>query len=66
MDEIKNKKVSFNILPITKNDAETVKNSLRQYYFRDEPLSASIGLLEEKESVIQFENFCIDLLQFGE
>jgi len=66
MDKIKNKKVSFNILPITNNDKETVKNSLRQYFFRDEPISASIGLLEEKESVIQFENFCIDLLQFGE
>ncbi|XP_027852763.2 arylalkylamine N-acetyltransferase 1-like [Aphis gossypii] len=65
MDKIKNKKVSFNILPITNNDKETVKNSLRQYFFRDEPISASIGLLEEKESVIQFENFCIDLLQFG-
>ncbi|KAE9537435.1 hypothetical protein AGLY_006458 [Aphis glycines] len=51
MDKIKNKKVSFNILPITNNDKETVKNSLRRYFFRDEPISASIGLLEEKESI---------------
>ncbi|XP_026817806.1 dopamine N-acetyltransferase-like isoform X2 [Rhopalosiphum maidis] len=63
--EIKNNKVSFNVVPITDNDKETLKNFLRQYFFRDEPLSASLNLIEEEESVIQFENFCIDLLQFG-
>jgi len=52
-------------VPITDNDKEAVKNSLKQYFFRDKPLSASLGLIEE-ESVIQFENVCIDLLQFGE
>jgi hypothetical protein len=66
MDEIKNNKVSFNVVPITDNDKEAVKNSLKQYFFHDKPLSASLGLIEEEESVIQFENFCIDLLQFGE
>uniref|UniRef100_A0A2S2PHN2 N-acetyltransferase domain-containing protein n=1 Tax=Schizaphis graminum TaxID=13262 RepID=A0A2S2PHN2_SCHGA len=42
-----------------------LKNSLRRYFFRDKPLSASLGLIEEEESVIQFENICIDLLHFG-
>ncbi|KAE9537685.1 hypothetical protein AGLY_006708 [Aphis glycines] len=63
MDTIKNTKVSFNIVPITDNDKEVVINSLKQYFFRDEPLCASSGLMEEKESVIQLENFCVDLLR---
>jgi len=66
MDTIKNTKVSFKIVPITDNDKEVVINSLKQYFFRDEPLCASLGLIEEKESVIQLENFCVDLLQNGE
>ncbi|XP_022182153.1 dopamine N-acetyltransferase-like [Myzus persicae] len=63
MDKIK--KVSFNIVPITDNDKEIVQNSLRQYFFRDEPLSASLGLIEEKESLTEFENFCVDLIKYG-
>lgn len=66
MDTIKNTKVSFNIVLITDNDKEVVINSLKQYFFRDEPLCASSGLMEEKESVIQLENFCVDLLRNGE
>jgi len=66
MDEIKNTKVSINVVPITDNDKQVVMNSLKQYFFRDEPLCASLGLTEEKESVIQLENFCADLLQSGE
>lgn len=66
MDEIKNTKVSINVVPITDNDKQVVMNSVTQYFFRDEPLCASLGLMEEKESVIQLENFCSDLLQCGE
>ncbi|XP_022168222.1 dopamine N-acetyltransferase-like [Myzus persicae] len=65
MDEIKNTKVSINVVPITDNDKQVVMNSVTQYFFRDEPLCASLGLMEEKESVIQLENFCSDLLQCG-
>ncbi|XP_015363578.1 PREDICTED: dopamine N-acetyltransferase-like isoform X1 [Diuraphis noxia] len=65
MDEIKNTKVSINVVPITDNDKQVVMNSLKQYFFRDEPLCASLGLMEEKESVVQLENFCADLLQSG-
>ncbi|CAI6343515.1 unnamed protein product [Macrosiphum euphorbiae] len=65
MDEIKNTKVSINVLPITDNDKQIVMNSVKQYFFRDEPLCASLGLMEEKESVIQLENFCADILQSG-
>lgn len=66
MDEIKNTKDSINVVPITDNDKQAVMNSLKQYFFYDEPLCASLGLTEEKESVIQLENFCADLLQSGE
>jgi len=66
MDEINNTKVSINVVPITDNDKQNVMNFLKQYYFRDEPLCASLGLMEEKVSVIQLENFCIDVLQSGE
>jgi len=66
MDTIKSTKVSFKIVPITDNDKEVVINSLKQYFFRDEPLCASSGLMEEKESVIELENFCVDLLRNGE
>lgn len=66
MDEIKNTKDSINVVPITDNDKQVVMNSLKQYFFHDEPLCASLGLTEEKESVIQLENFCADLLQSGE
>jgi len=65
MDEIKNTNVFINVVPITENDKEVVMKSLKQYFFRDEPLSASLGLMEEKESVIELENFCYDLLQCG-
>ncbi|XP_025204683.1 dopamine N-acetyltransferase-like [Melanaphis sacchari] len=65
MDTIKTTKVSFNIVPITDDDKKAVINSLKQYFFRDEPLCACSGLIEENESVIQLENFCVDLLKDG-
>lgn len=66
MDHTKNTNVSFNVVAITDNDKLVVMNSLKQYFFRDEPLCASLELIEEKESVIQLENFCANLLQSGE
>lgn len=66
MDQIKNINVSFNVVPITDNDKQVVMNSLKKYFFRDEPLCASLMLIEEKESVIQLENFCSNLLESGE
>lgn len=66
MDEIKNTKVFITIVPITDNDKQVVMDSLKQYFFHDEPLCASLALTEEKESVIQLENFCADILQSGE
>jgi len=65
MDEIKNTNISINVVPITDNDKQVVMNSLKQYFFYDEPLCASLGLTEEKESVIQLEKFCADILQSG-
>ncbi|XP_060870316.1 arylalkylamine N-acetyltransferase 1-like [Metopolophium dirhodum] len=65
MDEIKNNKVSFNIVPITDNDKQIIQNSLRQYFFHDEPLCVSLELIEERESLIEFENFCTDLIKYG-
>ncbi|XP_026816934.1 dopamine N-acetyltransferase-like [Rhopalosiphum maidis] len=65
METIKNTKVSFKIVPITDNDKEVVINFIKQNFFRDEPLCASLGLIEEKESVIQLEKFCVDALQNG-
>jgi len=66
MDDTKHKNVSINVVPITDNDKQVVMDSLKQYFFRDEPLCASLALTEEKESVIQLENFCADILQSGE
>jgi len=65
MEEVKNTKVSFNIVPIS-GDKQIVMNFVKQYFFRDEPLCASVELLEEKESVIELGNFCADLLKSGE
>lgn len=65
MDEIKNTKVSIKIVPKTENDKQVVMDCVKQYFFPDEPLCASLGLMEEKESVIQLETFCADLLLSG-
>lgn len=66
MDEINKAKCFFDILVISNNiDRQSAIDFLKKYYFRDEPLNASIGLLKEKESVIQLENFCDTLLYKG-
>lgn len=67
MDEINKTKYSFNILAITNSaDKHSAMDFLKKYYFRDEPLNASIGLLKEKEFVIKLENFLDTFLHNGE
>lgn len=60
------KKRTYNIVPITDQDRHSVMNLLKTYFFHDEPLNASIALIEETESVIKLENFCDTYLQNGE
>lgn len=57
---------SYKIMPIAKNDIETVLNSLKNNYFYDEPMGSSTELIEENASVIQLENFCRTYLNKGE
>lgn len=66
MDEINEIKYTYNIVPITDNYRQTVMSSLKKYFFHDEPLNASIGLIGEPGSVKKLENFCDSYLQNGE
>lgn len=67
MDEINKTDCSFNILTITNSaDKRSAMDFLKKYYFRDEPLNASIGLLKEKESVIKLDHFYDTVIQNGE
>ncbi|XP_022182146.1 dopamine N-acetyltransferase-like [Myzus persicae] len=65
MDDVKKSNISFDIVPITDNDKQIVQNSLKKYYLRDEPLSASVGFLEEEESIIRFEKACAGIIKHG-
>lgn len=67
MDEINETKYFFNIFPITNSvDKHSAMDFLKKYYFRDEPLNASIELLKERESIIKLENFLGTYLHNGE
>lgn len=59
-------KRTYNILPISDLDRNSAMNSLKKYFFLDEPLNASIRLIEETDSVQQLENFCDTYLRNGE
>lgn len=66
MDKVSKTVNAYKIVPITKNDVQTVLNSLKKNYFYDEPLNASTKLIEENTSVIELENFCKSYLDKGE
>lgn len=67
MEEMNKTECSFDISAITNSaDRHSAMDFLKKYYFRDEPLNASIELLKEKESVIMLENFCDTYLNNGE
>lgn len=65
MDETSNAQRSYSIVPITANDIQTVAAFLKKFFFRDEPLNVAIGLLEETDSAIKLENYCIGCLKYG-
>lgn len=66
MDQIKKTELPFTILPITGNNKQEEMKTLENYFMHGEPLCASLEFSKEKESVIELENFCTDLLQKGE
>lgn len=50
----------YEISFITEDDKETVLDFLRKFFFRDEPLNASIKLLEDENSrCLDLENYCV-------
>jgi len=65
MDETDQTKRSYSIVPSTAKDKPTVAAFLRKFFFRDEPLNVAIQLLEETDSAVKLENYCINYLQYG-
>lgn len=66
MEEINKTKLSYKIKPITDNDIPAVISLLKNSFFHDEPLNASVGLTEENGSVTKLEEFCKTYLLTGE
>lgn len=70
MDVINETKCSFDILAITNGAVNVDRNSLidflKRNYFRDEPMNKSIGLFNERGSVIRLEDFCDGYFYNGE
>lgn len=66
MEETNQAKCSYKIVPITINDRTMVMRSLFDYFFREEPLNASIDLMDQKGSVIKQEVFCDAYIGNGE
>lgn len=53
------------VAPITKDDIENILPFLRKFFFRDEPLNRSIGLLDEQPTSVDFEKYCLEPIPDG-
>jgi hypothetical protein len=65
MSEISKKDLSYTIKLITANDIPIVLSTFTDEFLCDKPLNGSIGLINEKESVAEHVEFCINYLQKG-
>ena len=67
MNEAVSDKATYTIVPITKDDTEKVVHFLRKFFFRDEPLNVTIGLLEEPDTTCpELEEYCTSCIPDGE
>lgn len=66
MEKTSQESCSYKIVPITISDRSIVMKSMMDYFFREEPLNASINLMEQKGSVIKQEEFCDEYIGNGE
>lgn len=67
MNEVTGNKAPYTIVPITKDDSEKVVYFLRKFFFRDEPLNVTVGLLDEPNTTCpELEEYCTNCIPDGE
>lgn len=60
-------KYTFNVVTITtEKDANTVIEFLMKFFFRDEPLNATMDLTEDQNIVKDLRNYTMKILNEGE
>lgn len=66
MSENTKSKNAYNIIPITINDRNTVMDFLYKLFFRDEPLNASVDLMNEENVIESLKSYSNKLFDNGE
>lgn len=67
MNTVIKSKYTFNIVTITKEkDENTVIEFLMKFFFRDEPLNATMDLTKDQDIIKDLRNYTMKILNEGE